>query len=187
MASRNNISDSKIRLIAISTIFNIYWVCAVYFKDAAVPALLLVYLLAVYRDRKLMAYSLLIAIVGLTIDSLLTYIGLFKFKEEDIPLFLADISFLPMWLYFLWLGFSCYAWSLRQLVVDKNKYVVSVIVSFAATTSYIAAEKLQAVSIQGGLYSIALILVIWFVFSISILWLMRKARNINVDDSTVSI
>lgn len=136
--------------------FQLAWWSAVLFMDQAWPLLvaLLVLHLCLHRQPGQEAKVLvLVALLGYTIDSLLTRIGVFQFAT--------GASLPPLWLALLWL---CFAATLRQGLSWFNRRLIlaAIAAGIAGSSSYLAGAQFGAVSLGLPFLQSAIILaIIW--------------------------
>tara|TARA_R110002124_G_scaffold116513_1_gene273064 strand:- start:1978 stop:2559 length:582 start_codon:yes stop_codon:yes gene_type:complete len=136
--------------------FQLIWWLSVLLGNSAVPVvlLLLVLHLTFHRQPLLEARVLLVcAILGFTVDALLTLGGVFIFNQGS--------SLPPVWLVLLWLGFAA---TLRQcLRFFSRRHLLSAVVgSVAGTLTYWAAINLGAADFGFDVVpSLMLLAVVW--------------------------
>lgn len=166
------------RTVIISTLFNIYWFLCIFIQDSAITVLLAVYIAAVFYDKTVLVGSLMISVPGILVDSLLAYAGVFSFPELAISPYIQNLSAIPLWLYFLWLGFASYLWLMRALLFKYPYVVISAVFSLSGTGSYYTAHKLGVVDFPIDLFiTLSLLLVIWAFFGCLFSFLIRYASK----------
>lgn len=77
------------------------------------------------------------ALLGISIDSFLTFVGVFQFSSPSL--------FLPLWMMVLWLSFSTSLTNSLQFL-GKKKFITSVVGCIAIPANYLAGERLGAVT-----------------------------------------
>lgn len=153
------------RVVLISVAFNLFWLLAVLGQHAALPYLVLALLVAFIVERKGIAVVLLIALVGIAGDSLLSLLGFMEFGAH----------YLPLWFCLLWVGFSAYVVSLRSLLVSKPVTVVALVGAFGGAASYLAGERLGAVTFNYSLpATLTVLFLAWFSYSAFILFVLHR-------------
>lgn len=160
------------RVVLISVAFNLFWLLAVLGQHEALPYLVLALLVASILERKCVAAVLLIAFVGIAGDSLLVLLGFLDFGAHQMPL----------WFCLLWVGFSAYAVSLRGLLISKSGIVVALVGAFGGAASYLAGERLGAVTFNYSLpATLSVLFLAWFSYSAFILFVLHRfAKKENV-------
>ena len=141
-------------------VFNLLWVGLVLGRDSLIhltlPSLL-IYLACLLRMGDLKVHQVLLpAIVGITIDSSLTFFGIFNFPDSSL--------IIPLWLIVLWINFSTTI-NLSLSFIGKNKLIAFGLGATALPFNYSVGERLGAVTF-GEPYLIT-ILVLVLVWSIS--------------------
>ena len=151
-------------LLLISVGFNIFWLLVVLGQNTliVVPALLV--LTAWLRFSGTWHYALSLSALGITMDYVLTWAGVYQFESGRFP----------FWLMVLWLGFSSFVWIVREEIFKRPLLLMVAIGGVGGLLSYLAGERLQAVILPlGATYSAAVILICWVVFSVLIIRLLR--------------
>ena len=81
---------------------------------------------------------------------------------------------LPGWLVVLWLGFSTFVWSIRWPILNRHPALIISLGGLGGMMSYLAGERLGAVSLPLGLpISALIILCCWLLFSALVLGWLR--------------
>lgn len=120
--------------------FNLIWFGLVYWGNHFIPIALLFLCAHFYFNRSTAAIEskliASVAIVGIFVDSILQYTGVFIFTED---------RYLPFWLITLWL---CFGTTLcHSLKLLSNSIILQYLVGFfIAPLSYLAGQQLNAVS-----------------------------------------
>lgn len=146
--------------------FQLSWWLCILFANAwlAVVWLLLALHLFFHRDPIVEARSVLIcAVIGFSIDTLLTSQGIFIFHTNPVVP--------PVWLLALWLTFSA---TLRQSLSFFSKHYVMAVIfgALGGSGAYLAAEKFGEVSFGLSHWHSALLLAcIWAVLFPVLIWL----------------
>ncbi|WP_286235170.1 DUF2878 domain-containing protein [Thalassotalea sediminis] len=139
-------------------LFNLVWLgLVIYGNDAIVSALLWLGIFAWHK--KLTRYELYLAAVitflGVSIDNILTVLGIFRFPDE---------TFIPYWLIVLWVCFSCILLRAPQQL-KTNRWLQIVLPMIFAPLSYFAGFQLSAVKFGWDLLPTMLLLsIIWPLF-----------------------
>ena len=138
-------------------IFNLLWVGLVLGRDSLIhltlPSLL-IYLACLLRIGDLKVHQVLLpAIVGTTIDSSLTFFGIFNFPDSSL--------IIPPWLIVLWINFSTTI-NLSLSFVGKNKLIAFGLGATALPFNYAVGERLGAVTFgEPYLISILVLVLVW--------------------------
>ena len=156
--------------------FNISWFGLVYFGNSFIPialALLIIHLVFLVKHSNELMFIMMVAIIGIVVDSLLHYSNIFVF---------ANHNGIPLWLIMLWGCFGatlCH--SLRFLSVSKWLQVAAGLV---APLSYIAGNKMGAVDFGQPILTTYIILgCIWPV--LFMLFYYVKANFVDKDNNHV--
>ena len=140
-------------------VFNLLWVGLVLGRESLIqftlPSLL-VYLACLLRIGDLKVHQILLpATIGITIDSSLTFFGIFIFPESSL--------IIPFWLILLWINFSTTI-TLSLSFIGKNKLVAFGLGATALPFNYTVGERLGAVTFgEPYLFSILIIILVWSV------------------------
>ena len=140
-------------------IFNLLWVGLVLGRESLIhltlPSLL-IYLACLLRIGDLKVHQILLpALIGITIDSSLTFFGIFIFPESSL--------IIPFWLIVLWINFST-TLTLSLSFIGKNKLVAFGLGVTALPFNYTVGERLGAVTFGDPyLFSILVIALVWSV------------------------
>ena len=140
-------------------VFNLLWVGLVLGRDSLIhltlPSLL-IYLVCLLRIGDLKLHQILLpATIGITIDSSLTFFGIFIFPDSSL--------IIPFWLIVLWINFSTTI-TLSLSFIGKNKLVASGLGATALPFNYTVGERLGAVTFgEPYLFSILVIVLVWSV------------------------
>lgn len=152
--------------------FQCYWWSCILLQNYAIPFCLLLLALHLYfhDSPKLEIRALsLIAATGVIIDGILTFIGFYQFNHmlpNNLP---------PLWLLFLWLGFATNITTLSRFKISSQWINLSLIGAAFAPLSYIAAAKLNAVSLPYDLTISWLVLVVVWHFLMPALFYLQKS------------
>ena len=136
--------------------FQLAWWLSVLYGNQALPfvAVFIAVHLLLHSTPKVELFVLVsCTLLGMVVDTWLTYSGVFVFAQGH--------AWPPLWLALLWLSFSA---TLRQgLHWFRGRYLLSALAgSLAGTGSYLAAERLGAVSFGIAETEVALLLaLIW--------------------------
>ena len=140
-------------------IFNLLWVGLVLGRESlihlTVPGLL-IYLACLLSIGDLKVHQILLpAAIGITIDSSLTFFGIFIFLESSL--------IIPFWLIVLWINFST-TLTLSLSFIGKNKLVAFGLGATALPFNYTVGERLGAVTFGDPyLFSILVLVLVWSV------------------------
>ncbi|MCW8329360.1 DUF2878 domain-containing protein [Photobacterium sp. SDRW27] len=152
-------------LLIVGVVFNSYWLLAV-IGQSHYQWLLVICLLGCwwfYRDA--WRFALILGTAGISMDIVLSLLGLFQFHSVV----------LPFWLVMLWLGFGSFVWVTRHIIVVYSSYVVIGIGGLGGMLSYLAGYRLGAVNWPLGITVTALSLfACWLCFSALTLVLIRR-------------
>ena len=140
-------------------IFNLLWVGLVLGRESLInltlPSLL-IYLACLLRIGDLKVHQILLpAAIGITIDSSLTFFGIFIFPESSL--------IIPFWLIVLWINFSTTI-TLSLSFIGKNKLVAFGLGATALPFNYTVGERLGAVTFGDPyFFSVLIIALVWSV------------------------
>ena len=140
-------------------IFNLLWVGLVLGRDSLIhltlPSLL-IYLACLLRIGNLKFHKVLLpSIIGITIDSSLTFFGIFNFPDSNL--------IIPLWLIVLWVNFSTTI-PLSLSFIGKNKLVAFGLGATVLPFNYAVGERLGAVTFgEPYLFSILVLVLVWSV------------------------
>ena len=138
-------------------IFNLLWAGLVLGRDSLIyltlPSLL-IYLACLLHIGDLKIHQILLpAIIGITIDSSLTFFGIFIFPDSSL--------IVPFWLIVLWINFSTTI-TLSLSFIGKNKLVAFGLGASALPFNYTVGERLGAVTFgESYLFSILVLVLVW--------------------------
>ena len=140
-------------------VFNLLWIGLVLGRDSLIhltlPSLL-IYLACLLRIGDLKLHQILLpALIGITIDSSLTFFGIFIFTGSSL--------IVPFWLIVLWVNFST-TLNLSLSFIGKNKLVAFGLGATALPFNYTVGERLGAVTFgEPYLFSILILVLVWSV------------------------
>ena len=140
-------------------IFNLLWLGLVLGRDSLIhltlPSLL-IYLACLLRIGDLKVHQILLpAAIGITIDSSLTFFGIFIFPDSSL--------IIPFWLIVLWINFSTTI-TLSLSFIGKNKLIAFGLGATALPFNYTVGERLGAVTFgEPYLFSILVLVLVWSV------------------------
>ena len=140
-------------------VFNLLWIGLVLGRDSLIyltlPSLL-IYLACLLSISDLKVHQILLpALIGITIDSGLTFFGIFIFPESNL--------IIPFWLIVLWINFST-TLTLSLSFIAKSKLVAFGLGATALPFNYTVGERLGAVTFgEPYLLSILILVLIWSV------------------------
>jgi len=140
-------------------VFNLLWVGLVLGRDSLIhltlPSLL-IYLACLLRIGDLKVHQILLpAIIGIMIDTSLTFFGIFIFPDSSL--------IVPFWLILLWINFSTTI-TLSLSFIGKNKLIAFGLGATALPFNYTVGERLGAVTFgEPYLFSILTLALVWSV------------------------
>ena len=154
-------------------IFNLLWVGLVLGRESLIhftlPSLL-IYLACLLRIGNLKIHQILIpALIGISIDSSLTFLGIFIFPESSL--------IIPFWLIVLWINFST-TLTLSLSFISKNKIIAIVLGATALPFNYTVGERLGAVTFGDPYFFSILVLVLIWSVSFPILFIVSHENFI---------
>ena len=140
-------------------VFNLLWVGLVIGRDSLIHitlTILLIYLGCLLRFSDLKVHQILLpALIGITIDSSLTFFGIFIFPESNL--------IIPFWLIVLWINFST-TLNLSISFIGKSKLVAFGLGATALPFNYTVGERLGAVIFgEPYFFSILILVLVWSV------------------------
>ena len=140
-------------------VFNLLWVGLVLGRESLIHLtlpILLIYLACLLRIGDLKVHQILLpAIIGITIDSSLTFFGIFIFADSSL--------IIPFWLIVLWINFSTTI-TLSLSFIGKSKLVAFGLGATALPFNYTVGERLGAVTFgEPYLFSILVLVLVWSV------------------------
>jgi hypothetical protein len=154
----------RFHFLAITLGFNLYWLLAVWGQFDYIWLLIMMLVACWWIFRGSWRFAIIAAITGISMDVLLSYVGVYQFEENVIPL----------WLILLWLGFASFVWLLRNVIRNYSPYVLVVVGSIGGTISYWAGFRLEAVSWPMGIpVTVMITLLGWLIYSMILLLLLK--------------
>ena len=140
-------------------VFNLLWVGLVLGRESLIHLtlpILLIYLACLLRIGDLKVHQILLpAAIGITIDSSLTFFGIFIFPDSSL--------IIPFWLIVLWINFSTTI-TLSLSFIGKNKLIAFGLGATALPFNYTVGERLGAVTFgEPYLFSILVLVLVWSV------------------------
>ena len=150
--------------------FNISWFGLVYMGNGFIPFALLFlcfHLMLEVKNTREILYILIICAIGILIDSVLQFLGIFSFQE---------LTHLPFWLIVLW---GCFATTLcHSLKFIGLSPWFQIAAGFIAPLSYLAGYKFSVVQFSHSLmFTYAVLAVLWTLLFI----LFFKLKSVLVD------
>lgn len=145
--------------------FNLIWALSIFSGNASIPwvsFLLLVHFLINTTPLIELSVVLVTALLGYSVDCLLTLLGVFSFEQVQ--------GITPVWLFFLWIGFCS---TLRHsLSFFSEKYLMASIAgAVAGTLTYFSAAHFGAVALPlSPVVSAAVLASVWAVLFPALLW-----------------
>ena len=158
------------RFVLISLLFNVYWFSAAIGPPSLQWLMVAMLLAAIAYDRSVIWGILVLAPVGLIGDSALLYTQWINVNTGSVTM--------PAWLVLLWLGFCACAWLMRELVLARPTWFISVIGSLGGASSYLAGERLDALSFPQSFWVTGVVLLgVWAIYSAIFVTLMRWLQH----------
>ena len=168
-AIKKIVSSKPLNLI----IFNLLWIGLVLGRDSLIHLTLpcsLIYLACLLRIGNLKVHQVLLpATIGITIDSSLTFFGIFNFPDPSL--------IIPLWLIILWINFSTTI-PLSLSFIGKNKLVAFGLGATALPFNYTVGERLGAVTFGDPYFFSILVLVLIWSVSFPILFIVSHENFI---------
>jgi hypothetical protein len=156
--------------------FNVVWFGLVYWGNNFIPVAVAFLFSHIYLNRSYASSELIlifsVATVGVGVDSILQFLGVFIFSEQ---------SHLPFWLMTLWL---CFGTTLsHSLAFLGNSKLYQILVGiFVAPLSYLAGQHFDAVDLGLGLLETYVVLsIIWGLLMVSFFYLKSLLIKAEVD------
>ena len=154
-------------------VFNLLWAGLVLGRDSLIhltlPSLI-IYLACLLRIGDLKVHQILLpATIGITIDSSLTFFGIFIFLDSSL--------IIPFWLIVLWINFSTTI-TLSLSFIGKNKLVAFGLGATALPFNYTVGERLGAVTFSEPYFFSILVLVLVWSVSFPILFMVSHENFI---------
>lgn len=164
-------------------VFQLLWWLSILGRDhpqSLIFFLLLMHLLLHSRPMAEAKVLLICGVLGYSVDAALTFLGVFIFQEHVDGVYLP-----PLWLLFLWFGFSA---TLRQSLVffaDK-RFLAAICGALAGSLTYLSAAQLGSVSLGYSVQdTILLLALVWAVLFPVLLRLSELLdKNLSVTDRT---
>lgn len=153
--------------------FQLYWWSCILLQNNAIVVcslLLLLHLLCHRQPQQEFISIALLGLAGFAVDFILTLFDCFAFAHypEYVP---------PVWLLLLWIGFATNVTTLSSRL-KSNWWLMSIAGALLAPLSYLAAAKLNAVTLPYGYLQTWLILVpIWFLLLPSLFYSQYKLED----------
>ena len=133
-------------------------------------------IVAQYRSFWRLASLLLLAFIGVSLDSIFNFIGIYQFSVSTMVL---PVFGLPVWLVCLWVGF-CFTLPLSLAWLIRKPYFFVLACTLLGPMSYLAGRRLEALSFRDG--NIWLLALEWCVFSIIILVVLFPKLGVSKAD-----
>lgn len=164
--------------------YQLVWFGTVLGGQQYIVALCLLLVLHVYLSagrREELIVMAVCASIGLLIDVLLAYLGVYEFTSEPVGLPV------PFWLVVLWLGFAGTLRLALAFFIKRLPWAIAA-AAIGGPLSYLAAGRLGAVSFPFGMVYTALILaVVWIVLMsvfVLIVRVVQSSANVRTEDAT---
>jgi len=165
------------RLLIVSTWFQIIWFGAILGRDdwqyLTLFVVVITLLASFYKGLVPWPKLALVVSIGVLVDFSHYSLGLFQFEQLHFPL----------WLFALWLIFAWYAAFLLPFLSQYPLPLVATVGGIAGTLSYVAGEKLGAVTFGLPIFSMTAILMIeWTLLTALIIRVYGYENHINNSD-----
>lgn len=153
--------------------FNLIWALCIFYGNSALPwVILLLVGHFLFHSQPLLELSAVTvtALLGYLLDCILTLAGFFRFDQVQ--------GITPLWLVFLWIGFSC---TLRQsLSYFREHFRFSVIFgAVAGSFAYMAAANFGAVELGFQFWHSAFLIgAIWALLFPSLVAICKPLENL---------
>ena len=122
-------------------------------------------LLVQYRIFRIRQFLMLFGL-GVSIDSLLTVLGVFQFGPT--------LFFIPLWLVLLWAAFTTTLF-LSLEIVGRSKWIAAICGALAFPFNYAVGERLGAVSFgSSDTFALAALSAIWAIALPAMFWLAEN-------------
>ncbi|SIO38924.1 DUF2878 domain-containing protein [Salinivibrio sp. ES.052] len=158
------------RFVLISLLFNVYWFSAAIGPPSLQWLMVAMLLAAIVYDRSVIRGVLVLAPLGLIGDSALLYWQWLEVGTGSL--------IMPSWLVLLWLGFCAFAWLMRELVLARPTWMITIIGSLGGASSYLAGERLGALSFPQPFWITGVVLLgAWAIYSVLFVTLMRGLQH----------
>jgi hypothetical protein len=143
--------------------FQVLWFLAVIgrqdFEIILGVAILMTLVISINKQQINMRWLLLVVLLGIGLDSMNVYLGIYQF----------DTQWIPSWLVGLWTIFAWYAYQLRELLIKYSQWLVLPVAAIGATLSYFAGMKLGAVAWPLTLTTTAIVVTIEWLLMMGII------------------
>ncbi|SFG20379.1 DUF2878 domain-containing protein [Neptunomonas qingdaonensis] len=153
--------------------FNLIWVLSIFSGNESVLwvlLLLLLHFLVISKPFVELSVVLATALIGYSVDCLLTLSGVFRFEQVQ--------GITPVWLILLWIGFCS---TLRHsLSFFSEKYLVaSVAGAIAGSITYLSAAHFGAVELPlSPVVSVAVLASVWAFLFPALLWISFELSKV---------
>lgn len=149
--------------------FQLVWWLTILGRDqtqSLILFLLLMHLLLHARAALELRVVLLCGLLGYAVDTCLTFMGVFTFREH-----VSGAALPPLWLLLLWFGFCATLRQSLSMFIEKLA-LAAVCGAVAGSLTYLTAAKLGAVMLEYGMVSTGILLaIIWAVLFPVLLWI----------------
>lgn len=146
--------------------FNLAWLGLVLLGNVFIPVAMCWLTIHVYQQKerkKEILLLLCVASIGITVDSLLTQVGVFIFDEQFL---------IPFWLITLWF---CFAATINHSMHFLSKHrALQVFFGILAPVSYLAGERFEKVEMPFGLLPTFFVLAILWMVLMLFFYAIRK-------------
>ena len=112
--------------------------------------------------------------IGISIDSILTALGIFQFEETML--------LVPLWLVFLWIAFSttlCHS----LLFIGRNKLAVVTTGAIALPLNYTIGERLGAVVFDGSYVMTTIVMSVTWAICLPLLFYFAESPMVKINET----
>ncbi|MFZ1874145.1 MAG: DUF2878 domain-containing protein [Chania sp.] len=148
--------------------FNAYWTLAILWRERGLPLLLVGAALALaFTPAWRRKWVLLAALLGIAMDALWCYLGLFEFTGQ---------TGVPLWMCALWLTFACW-WSWLLSRIRLRLPILVLLGAVSGPLAYTIGWKLNAMTpLMAPEMMILTLACGWAIYLPAISWLMLRRR-----------
>ncbi|MET4696009.1 DUF2878 domain-containing protein [Endozoicomonas lisbonensis] len=162
MEMLNDMSENA-KIVTAGAVFNLFWLVTVIGQTQYIWLSCGMLLISWWYIRGGFPFAVSLALPGIVMDVSLAHIGVYAFDEA-----------FPVWLVVLWLGFSTFLWCIRKSILARAPVIIVALGCVGGTVSYLAGERLGAVTLALGLMkSAGIVAICWVLFSVLALWMVK--------------
>ena len=152
---------SKFSLVINGVLFQLVWFLSIFVKlEMAVVALffMMLHVISKLINKQGVFISALALFMGVTMDAVLHYAGVYEFPIQNE----LDYFYLPSWLLIIWMGFSlALPYSLYWMF--KNRFLFIGLMSALAPVSYLAGREFAMIEFTNG--QLIYVVLAWSIWS----------------------